>query len=147
MPFSIRPFLVNSAITCCSGFWLLITLLLLSSGASYAEWVAIGGNDQIGMTTYVNPGTMRRKGDLVKMWQLNDFETVQTVDGNSFLSTKKQREFSCAEERTRILAATQFSDNMGNGTVVSVNSNEQKWEPIVPESIGQTLWKFACGKK
>jgi hypothetical protein len=126
---------------------LLITLLVLSSGPAYAEWVAVGGNDQIGMTTYLNPDTIRRKGDLVKVWQLNDFKTVQTVDGNSFLSTKKQREFSCAEERTRVLAATQFSGNMGNGTVVSVNSNEQKWEPVVPESIGQTLWEFACGKK
>ena len=125
----------------------LITLLVLSSGPAYAEWVAIGGNDQIGMTTYVNPDTIRRKGDLVKVWQLNNFKTVQTADGNSFLSTKKQREFSCAEERTRILAATQFSGNMGNGTVVSVNSNEQQWEPVVPESIGQTLWEFACGKK
>jgi hypothetical protein len=126
---------------------LLITLLVLSSGPAYAEWVAVGGNDQIGMTTYLNPDTIRRKGDLVKVWQLNDFKTVQTVDGNSFLSTKKQREFSCAEERTRVLAATQFSGNMGNGTVVSVNSNEQKWGPVVPESIGQTLWEFACGKK
>ena len=113
----------------------------------YAEWVAIGGNDQIGMTTYVDPTTIRRKGDLVKMWQLNDFKTVQTVENHSFLSTKKQREFSCAEERTRILSATQFSGNMGNGTVISVNSNEQKWEPVVPESIGQTVWEFACGRK
>jgi hypothetical protein len=126
---------------------LLIALLVLSSGPAYAEWVAIGGNDQIGMTTFVDPATIRRKGDLVKMWQLNDFKTVQTVEDHSFLSTKKQREFNCAGERTRILAATQFSGNMGNGQVVSVNSNEQKWEPVVPESIGHTLWEFACGKK
>lgn len=129
------------------GLGSLMMFLLLSSGPVYAEWVAIGGNDQIGMTTYVDPATIRRKGDLVRMWQLNDFKTVQTVENHSFFSTKKQREFSCAEERTRILAATQFSGNMGNGTVVSVNSNEQKWEPVVPESIGQTVWEFACGRK
>ena len=125
----------------------LITLLVLNSSPAYAEWVEIGGNDQIGMTTYAAPGTIRRKGDLVKMWQLNDFKTLQTVEDNSFLSTKKQREFNCAEERTRILAVTQFSGNMGNGKVVWGNSNEQKWEPVVPESISQTLWEFACAKK
>ena len=126
---------------------ILITLVLLSSSPAYAAWVEIGGNDQIGMTTYVDPGTIRHKGNLVKLWQLNDFKTVQTVDDNSFLSTKKQREFNCAEERTRILAATQFSGNMGTGKVVWGNSNEQKWEPVVPDSIGQTLWEFACNKK
>jgi hypothetical protein len=68
----------------------LITLLVLSSSPAYAEWVEIGGNDQIGMTTYADPGTIRRNGDLVKMWRLNDFKTVQTVEDNSFLSTKKR---------------------------------------------------------
>jgi len=123
---------------------ILITLLALGSGPVYAEWVSVGGNDPIGMTTYVDPDTIRRKGSLVKMWQLNDFKTVQTVEDNSFLSAKKQREFDCAEERTRILAATQFSGNMGTGKMVWGNSGEQKWEPIVPESIAQTLWEFAC---
>jgi len=146
MPFSIRPYR-RLSLTYFLGFWSLIILLVLSSGPAYAEWVAIGGNDQIGMTTYVDRATIRRNSNLVKIWQLNDFKTVQTVEGNSFLSTKKQRQFNCAEERTRILAATQFSGNMGNGEVVWVNSNEQKWEPVVPGSIGQTLWEFACGKK
>src|SRR5215510_11290841 len=122
-----------------SGFGLLIALLVLSSGLANTEWVKVGGNDQIGMTTYVDPATIRRKGDLVMMWQLNDFKTVQTVEDHSFLSTKKQREFNCAGERTRILAATQFSGNMGNGQVVWNNSTEQNWEPVVPESIGQTV--------
>jgi len=149
MPFSIRPHrrFLNPPLTYFSAFWPLIALMLLSSSPAYAEWVAVGGNDQIGMTTYADPGTIRRKGNLVKMWQLNDFKTVQTVEGTSFLSTKKQREFNCAEERTRILAATQFSGNMGTGEVVWRNANEQKWEPVVPESIGQTLWEFTCGKK
>jgi hypothetical protein len=146
MPFSIRPYR-RLSLTYFLGFWSLIILLVLSSGPAYAEWVAIGGNDQIGMTTYVDRATIRRNSNLVKIWQLNDFKTVQTVEGNSFLSTKKRREFNCAEERIRILAATQFSGNMGNGEVVWVNSNEQKWEPVVPGSIGQTLWEFACGKK
>ena len=149
MPFTFRPFhrLPTPPLTYFSAFWSLIALMLLSSSPAYAEWVAVGGNDQIGMTTYADPSTIRRKGDLVKMWQLNDFKTVQTVEGNSFLSTKKQREFNCAEERTRILAATQFSGNMGTGEVVWRNANEQKWEPVVPESIGQTLWEFTCRKK
>jgi hypothetical protein len=33
-----------------SGFWLLITLLVLSSGPAYSEWVAVGGNKEAGVT-------------------------------------------------------------------------------------------------
>ena len=149
MPFSIRPYrrFLKPPLTYFSAFWSLTAFILLNSSPAYAEWVTVGGNDQIGMITYADPGTIRREGNLVKMWQLNDFKTVQTVEGNSFFSTKKQREFNCAEERTRILSATQFSGNMGTGKVVWHNSDEQKWEPVVPESIGHTLWEFTCGKK
>jgi hypothetical protein len=57
---------------------LLITLLLLSSGPVYAEWVLLNQNDQTGLTVYVDPDTIRRKGALVKMWILSDYKTVQT---------------------------------------------------------------------
>ena|SRR2546430_7958131 len=78
-----------------SGFWLLITLLVLSSAPAYAEWVAVGTTDD-GMTTYADPDTISRKGDLVKMWALYDFKTIHTVEGKSYLSYKVQRR---SEER------------------------------------------------
>ena len=53
---------------------LLITLLLLSSSPAYAEWVKIGDQDQLGMTVYADRETIRRKGALVKIWQLLDFK-------------------------------------------------------------------------
>ena len=50
---------------------LLITLLALSSGPAYAEWVKVNENDTF--TVYVDPDTIRRKGDLVEMWTLYDY--------------------------------------------------------------------------
>jgi len=94
------------------GFASLITLLVLSSGPVYAEWVAVGGNDEAGMTVYVDPFTIRRKGHLVKTWFLYDFKTVQTKVSNSFLSSRTQQQYDCAEERCRLLAVTCFSSNM-----------------------------------
>jgi hypothetical protein len=64
----------------CLGFWLLIALLVLSSGPAYAEWVAIGTTDD-GMTIYFDPDTIRRKGYLVKMWSLMDYEATRGVTG------------------------------------------------------------------
>jgi hypothetical protein len=138
------PFL-KLRLTYSLGFASLITLLVLSSGPAYGEWVAV--DKKADGTAYVDPDSIRCKGDLVKMWTLHDFETMQTMAGNSFLSLKGQAEYDCAEDRYRPLAFIEFSGNMGSSRVVSNDSTEQEWRPVAPGSVGQTLWKFACGKK
>ena len=164
MPFTIRSyrrFPVPYSVTCNAGpslklllayswgFWLLITLLVLSSGSVHAEWVAVEKNNELAgiMTVYVDPDTIRRKGNLVTMWQLYDYKTIQTVAGDSLLSIKRYNEYDCTEERTRMLAYTWFSGNMGSGKVVYSTPDEQQWEPVIPRSINRTLWKVACSKK
>ena len=129
-----------------SSFWLLITLLVLSSGPVYAEWELVSGDDAAGLTVYVDRDTIRRKGNLAKMWQLYDYKTVQTVAGDSLLSIQRHNEYDCTEERTRMLAYTWFSSNMGRGRVVYKTADEQQWEPVVPRSIDRALWKVACSK-
>jgi hypothetical protein len=127
----------------------LITLLLLSSTPTYAEWELLLNDTGVGGTIYVDPDTIRRKGDVVKWWELADYMTVQTgVAGSSYFSSKGQHEYDCAEERTRMIAFTWFSDHMGRGAVVVDGSHyEGKWSPVAPHSIGQALWKAACSKK
>jgi hypothetical protein len=125
---------------------LLFTLLVLSSEPAYAEWVKVGDGDEAGRTVYVDPATIRRNSNLVKMWQFYDYKTVQTVGGVRFLSIKEQWEFDCAEERSRVLALKEFSGNMGSGTVVYTNSQVGKWIPVMPGSIGRTVWAVACTK-
>jgi hypothetical protein len=129
------------------GFWVLITLLILGSGAAYAGWVLTSGDDGAGLTVYVDPDSIRRNGNLAKMWQLYDYKSVQTVAGDSLLSIKRYNEFDCAEERTRMRAYTWFAGNMGTGKVVYSTTDEQQWEPVVPRSINHTLLKAACKKK
>lgn len=124
----------------------LITLMALCSGPAYAEWVLVTG-DESGTTVYVDPSTIRRKESLVNLWTLYDSKTVETVPGGSFLSIKRQKEYDCAEERSRTLAETLFSGNMGKGKVVLIETDERKWQPVEPGSIGQILWKHVCGKK
>jgi len=140
MPFHIRPFL-----TLPLAFWFLITLLVLSTAPAYAEWVKIG-ESQGGSTVYVDPDTVRRNGELVKMWYLTNYSAIHGRGDNSYLSTKIQAEYDCTEERFRILAVTQFSGNMGSGESVHTESDEGNWEPVSPKSTAQALWKYACGK-
>jgi hypothetical protein len=124
-----------------------LTLLVLSSGPACAEWVKVSDSDEIGKTVYVDPTKIRRNSNLAKMWQFYDYKTVQTVGGVRFLSAKEQWEFDCAEDRSRVLALKEYSGNMGSGTVVYTNSQVGKWLPVMPDSIGQTVWNVACGKQ
>jgi hypothetical protein len=125
----------------------LITLLVLSSGPAYAEWMPIGGDAQEGTTIYVDLSTVRRNGDLVKVWYMLDYETVRTVLQFSYLSRKSQAQIDCAEERIRNLAATLFSGNKGNGKLVHTDSDEGEWAPVAPESVGEVLLNLVCRKK
>jgi hypothetical protein len=120
---------------------LLTIILLIMSADSYAEWTRIDGNDRLSL--YADKATIRRNGNLVKMWDLLDFKTAQ----KNVLSVKVQSEYDCKAERSRILAVTRFSGQMGNGTVVYGNNDSGKWLPIEPGSIGESKWKIACGKR
>lgn len=83
----------------CPGFMSLVTLLVLGSVPAYAEWAAVNHHDEIGMTIYMETDTIRRKGDLVKVWELLDYNTTQTEAGRPHLSVKVQFEYDCANKR------------------------------------------------
>jgi hypothetical protein len=99
------------------------------------------------MTVYADPDSIRRKGELVKMWSLYDFKTEQYVRGVLLLSSKGQVEYDCAQERLRGLAVAEYSGNMGTGTVLYTDSSEGKWIPVAPHGVLQALWTIACSKK
>ena len=125
---------------------LLVLLLVLSSGPAYAQWVLVGESSS-GATVYVDTDTIRRNGDRVTMWELLDYKTMITFGGKSFLSIKELSEYDCAGERHRVNSLVEYSGNMGKSTVVYSDSDEGTWIPLVPRSVDQTLWEFACGKK
>jgi hypothetical protein len=125
---------------------LLIILLFLSSSPAYAEWVEVEGGDKF--TAYVDTETIRRKGNLVKIWVLDDFKTVRTASGKSYLSIKSLDEYDCAEAQIRNLALYAYSGQMGTGEIVEPLSDDpSKWTPIIPGSVGQTKWKLVCKQK
>jgi hypothetical protein len=125
----------------------LITLLVLGSGPANAEWMPVHEIAQLATTVSVDPDTIHRKGDLVELWVLFDSKTTQSGRGGPARSTMSQAEFDCEAGLSRVLAVKAFSGNMGSGTVVFGNSDEQQWEPVQPDSVGQTLWRFACSKE
>ncbi len=134
-----------------SGFWFLILLLVLGSVPAYAEWVAVEKDNLLPglQTVYVDPGTIRREGNLVTMLQLIDFKWMQ---GNPrgptrFLSTITHKQFDCVEKRLRLLTFTEFSQRMGTGMSADGYVDKGNWLSIESDSINQALWEVACGSK
>lgn len=126
---------------------LLIILLFLSSSPAYAEWVKVGAADSYNYTAYIDPDTIRRKGNLVKVWKLRNHTTIQTIAGKSYLSSKAQTEYNCTEEQSRILVVYVYSGQMGNGAQVGYDTDPTKWRPVMQGSVDQAMWKVACGKQ
>ena len=127
---------------------LLVILLVLSSGPVSAEWVVLSPSDSArGYSVYVDPGTIRREGDLVTMWHLADFTTPQTVNDVSFLSLKMHAQYDGTYLRWRRLALTNFSGHMGSGDVAYTNAEEGEWTPVASKSLGELLWLEACHKQ
>jgi Surface-adhesin protein E len=151
MPFTIRPHRRFLPLVYCSGVWSLVTLLVLSSGTAYAEWVEVGGKVEEGQTeytVYVDPDTIDRSGDVVKLWVLMDFKTTQIVPKPPHMSVKSQREFDCTKDHMRVLAITAFSGNMATGKAVYSSSDFKDHGSLFePRSVAHRLWKFVCGKQ
>jgi hypothetical protein len=122
-------------------------LVLMSIGPANAEWKPVYEINQLSTTVSVDPDTIHRKGDLVELWVLYDSKITQAGRGGPLRSTKAQDEFNCEAGLSRILAVTDFSGNEGSGKVVYSNLDEQKWEPVVPGSLGLALWNIACNKQ
>jgi hypothetical protein len=53
---------------------LLLILMLVVSSSAMAEWVWVGKSE--GFTTYVDPTTVRKSGNKVKLWRLTDYKTA-----------------------------------------------------------------------
>jgi hypothetical protein len=129
---------------------LLVTLLVLSHGPVAAEWVAVTKDDLVPglQTVYIDPGSVRREGNLATLWQLTDYTWMQGGRKSTrFLSTKTHMQFDCAEKRLRLLAFTYFLGHMGTGRPAHGYVDQDTWLPIEPGSLNHTLWEVACGKE
>lgn len=123
----------------------MLTMLLagLSSSAA-ASWVLVGRNDIT--SAYADAASIRRTGDLVRMWDMFDLKTVRHLDRKPYLSMKREVEYDCKQERSRLLFISGHSKNMAQGDIIYTAAEPQDWEPISSTSGHETLWKFACSK-
>lgn len=122
---------------------ILVLTLILSISPAYAEWVKYSTTDDSETSLFLDPNTIRRNGNSVLIWTLQDFKKVKNGD----LSMKLRVKIECKEETVQIISLVAHSENMGKGKITVSGSGKGKPQYIVPDSSGEELWKLACNIK
>jgi hypothetical protein len=122
-----------------------LLLLAVVSSSAAAEWVEVFRDEAI--TVYADPATIRMAGNRATMWVLYDYKSVQSSNSSKpYRSSKKQSEYDCKEDQSRILSLTAHSGNMAEVDTVFSLSKPEEWEPVPLSSLAELMWKIACGK-
>lgn len=133
------------------GLCLVLISLILVHRPVRAEWLMIDNRYQSPglQTVYVDPGSIRREGNLVTISALIDWTWMQgNRSPTRFYSTKLTKQIDCAEMRVRTLAATDYYGHMGTGEVIGGggHTSESHWVPIESGTLNHEFWEAACGK-
>lgn len=124
----------------------MMVMLTAISSSAMAKWVDAGSKLDV-VSTYIDPATMRKQGNTVKVWTLVDRKAPRTIRGATHLSMKQHEEYDCKEKLSRSHGVSFHSRNMGEGKVVYSDSVVSEWEPVHYGSASEILWKIACEKK
>src|SRR5215203_6601279 len=120
MPTSIK----SARVKLCTLGGLLLTLM--SAAAMAQVWIETSKNDKY--SAYASPSTMKREGNIVKMWSMFDYKTPQSDSaGKQFLSAKRHFEYDCKEQRVRPLAVSSYAQQEGKGEPYSSFNVKYEW--------------------
>lgn len=124
---------------------ILMMILAIASNSAMADWSIIGHtNEGDEMYFRVNPDTRHRHGDRVKMWVLTDYAAVITKASRPYRSMVEQDEYECEEGQYRTLSYVTYPESMGKGGVVFSGDDPSPWQSVVPDSMGEHAFNFAC---
>lgn len=119
------------------------------SASALADWVKVAVTDQ--STVYADPSTIRKVGTTARMWYTFDYKSPQPLTVNErpmqYLSTRGEDEYDCKVLRKRRLLLIGYSKNMGGGDMVATDSTHGQWIAIPPNTVADSMWKLACGKR
>jgi hypothetical protein len=99
-----------------------------------------------GFRIYVDRSSIRRSGNTVRVWQLWMYERLQRLSSGEFYQSEKRLVlYNCPERTAAGLQATRYADKYAAGEVIDNSSSSAGGlQHIIPETVGETLFKEAC---
>lgn len=116
-----------------------------SAAADFGKWEMVDRTDAF--VVYADTATIRNLGGIVQMWDLSDAKAGTTLAPvRQARSFKAERQYDCGKQQLRLLYISWHSENMGEGRIVGSNAVPGLWQPVLLGTIGERLWKIACGQ-
>ena len=119
----------------------IVTLLLLVVAVpAWAKWVKYSESEIA--HHYLDPDTIRVKGDLRRAWELQNYKQRREDDT---MSARSYAEYDCEEERIRIIELGWFAEPMAAGLPLWGSNGLSEWRYVVPGSVAKNALKIVCG--
>ncbi len=113
--------------------------LMLAAAPAFAEWVKVGRTDAA--VHYVDPATVRKDGNLRRVWALQDL-VDERPDGT--MSIRALQEYDCGNGRFRFLSVAAHSGPMAGGHVLTEHALRDAWSPARPGASRSAVGKMVC---
>lgn len=120
-----------------------LCLLMLMVDPAFAAWVKFGANDDSSIVMYIDPATIRKEGNLRRIWELQD---LKNGDGNGGYSYRMLSEYDCKGGRVRFLSFTVFPERMAAGRSLARGDEPMEWRHIAPGEITGDVLERVCRK-
>ena len=120
---------------------LLLVGLMMLAGSAWAKWVMYDRNES--MTYYFDPSTVRKDGNMRRVWELQNF-TKRDNDG--VMSLRSRQEYDCKQERYRFLSGSTHTETMAGGEVLGTAGEDNDWTAIPPGAAVEIILKIVCAK-
>ena len=122
-----------------------IAFLIFLSNSAAADWLPLEGNEDL--DAYVDPETRFQEGDTVRIMALFNYKKPGYAHGLAYRSSLMQDEYDCAEEKRRRLYLSAHSQPMAQGKTILRNRAPGDWKPVIPDSVGERLFRTACPQR
>lgn len=116
----------------------LMVLLIWVSTAHGASFVFVTADSHTSI--FADVESVKVKGSIAKCWFENRFENTGTSPEN-VKSYMAYEEYDCSEGKTRTLQITTY---FVGGHHRSEKYDKPEWQYIVPNTIGDTMYRFVC---
>lgn len=121
--------------------FIVAVLFCFVSNCAMAEWTKISTDSNF--STYVDLKTIKKDGNKVSLWMLIDHHWANDAGDNRDKSFKGKLVYDCIGKKKKSDYLTSHSRHMGGGET-QYRQTSRNWEPVVPDSPDEALFKIAC---
>lgn len=120
---------------------MLLLPLLFVTGPAWAEWKEISETDEA--IYYIDPTTIRKEGNLRKIWVLKHHKKRSATGSKSVLN---RDEFDCTNELRRYLVISGHTELQAKGETLMTIKEPGKWGEIPPHSTAAHIFATVCAQ-